>query len=315
MSVLMMLAFMAGGIIVLVAGGEFLVRGAAGLAVRLGLSPLLIGLVVVGFGTSTPELTTSVTAALEGAPDIAVGNVIGSNIANILLILGLAALLCPITINMAPFRRDGTALALSALLGAGLIAFAGLERWAGAVLALMLVAYIAISWWTDTGKQDNAGSVAAPALKLPLSLVMLAGGFAGVIGGAWLLVQGAVAAASALGVSQAIIGLTIVAVGTSLPELAATLSAVRRGEGEMAFGNIVGSNIFNILGILGVAALITPMRVTGSLAGSDLLIMLGATALLMWAAFRHGRISRIYGAVFLALYAAYITSMAVIPAG
>jgi len=309
-----MLAFMAGGIIVLVAGGEFLVRGAAGLAVRLGLSPLLIGLIVVGFGTSTPELTTSVTAALEGAPDIAVGNVIGSNIANILLILGLAALLRPITINMAPFRRDGTALALSALLGAGLIAFTGLERWAGALLAVMLVAYIAISWWTDTGKQDNAGSVAAPALRLPLSLVMLAVGFAGVIGGAWLLVQGAVAAASALGVSQAIIGLTIVAVGTSLPELAATLSAVRRGEGEMAFGNIVGSNIFNILGILGVAALITPMRVTGSLAGSDLLIMLGATALLLWAAFRHGRISRIYGAVFLALYAAYITSMAVIPA-
>ncbi|KPP81469.1 MAG: cation:H+ antiporter [Oceanicaulis sp. HLUCCA04] len=314
MSVLTMLALMGGGIIVLVAGGEFLVRGAAGLAIRLGLSPLLIGLVVVGFGTSTPELTTSVTAALEGAPDIAVGNVIGSNIANILLILGLAALIRPITINTAPFRRDGTALALSALLGAGLIAFTGLERWAGALLAVMLVTYVAISWRTDTGKQDNADSVAAPVLKLPLSLVMLAGGFAGVIGGAWLLVQGAVAAASALGVSQAIIGLTIVAVGTSLPELAATLSAVRRGEGEIAFGNIVGSNIFNILGILGVAAIITPMRVTGSLAGSDLLIMLGATALLLWAAFRHGRIGRIYGAAFLALYAAYITSMAVIPA-
>lgn len=305
-----MLALMAGGIIVLVAGGEILVRGATGLALRLGLSPLLIGLVVVGFGTSTPELTTSVTAALEGAPDIAVGNVIGSNIANILLILGLAALIRPIPIRTGPFRRDGAALALSAVLGAGLIAFAGLERWAGALLAVALLAYIAISWWTDTGKQDDAGGVTAPAGRLLPSLLLLAGGFAGVIGGAWLLVEGAVAAAGALGVSQAVIGLTIVAIGTSLPELATSLSAARRGQGDIAFGNIIGSNIFNILGILGVAAMISPMQVTGSLAGSDLAVMLGATALLLWAAFRHGRISRIYGALLLILYGAYIASMA-----
>ncbi|HCY54133.1 MAG TPA: sodium:calcium antiporter, partial [Oceanicaulis sp.] len=149
-----MSAFIAGGLVLLVAGGESLVRGASGLAARLGLPSLLIGLVVVGFGTSMPELTTSITAALENAPDIAVGNVIGSNIANILLILGLAALVRPLAVDPGPFRRDGTALALSALLGAGLIAFFGLERWGGAILLAGLVTYLAISW--HTGRQDAA---------------------------------------------------------------------------------------------------------------------------------------------------------------
>lgn len=311
MSVTVMVLLIAGGLAALLAGGESLVRGAAGLATRLGLSPLLIGLVVVGFGTSMPELTTSITAALDGAPDIAVGNVIGSNIANILLILGLAALVRPLAIDLRPFQRDGTALALSALLGAGMIAFFGLERWGGAILLAGLAAYLAVSWWT--GRQTPAADDAiatAPKSRLWIDLAFLALGFAGVIGGAWLLVEGAVAAASALGVSQAVIGLTIVAVGTSLPELATSLSAARKGEGEIAFGNIVGSNIFNILGILGITALISPLQVTGSLAGSDLVIMLGATALLLVLALWKQRIARLAGALFLVLYAAYITSLA-----
>jgi cation:H+ antiporter len=314
MSLLAMSAFIAGGLVLLVAGGESLVRGASGLAARLGLPSLLIGLVVVGFGTSMPELTTSITAALENAPDIAVGNVIGSNIANILLILGLAALVRPLAVDPGPFRRDGTALALSALLGAGLIAFFGLERWGGTILLAGLVTYLAISW--HTGRQDAAaatdiGPAAVPAGRLGIDLTFLAAGFAGVIGGAWLLVEGAVAAASALGVSQAVIGLTIVAVGTSLPELATSLSAARRGEGEIAFGNIVGSNIFNILGILGITALISPIHVTGSLAGFDLVVMLAVTLLMLAIVIRQRRIGRLAGLVFLLLYAAYIASMAV----
>lgn len=313
MTALTMTAFILAGLVLLVAGGESLVRGATGLAARLGMSPLLIGLVVVGFGTSTPELTTSITAALDNAPDIAVGNVIGSNIANILLILGLAALVRPMAVDPAPFRRDGTALALSALLGAGLIAVFGLERLSGAILLAGLLAYLVISWRTDTASvpaASNTGTAVMPSGRLVRDIAFLAAGFAGVIGGAWLLVEGAVAAATALGVSQAVIGLTIVAVGTSLPELATSLSAARRGEGAIAFGNIVGSNIFNILGILGITALISPLRVTGSLAGQDLVIMLAATGLLLITVFWRRQIARITGALFLLLYAAYIASMA-----
>jgi cation:H+ antiporter len=313
MTALAMTALILAGLVLLVAGGESLVRGATGLATRLGMSPLLIGLVVVGFGTSTPELTTSITAALDNAPDIAVGNVLGSNIANILLILGVAALVRPMAVDPAPFRRDGTALALSAMLGAVLIAAFGLERLSGAILLAGLLAYLVISWRTDTA---SAGTASVPPAihsapgRLVRDIAFLAAGFAGVIGGAWLLVEGAVAAAGALGVSQAVIGLTIVAVGTSLPELATSLSAARRGEGAIAFGNIVGSNIFNILGILGITALISPLRVTGSLAGQDLVIMLAATGLLLITVFWRRQIARITGALFLLLYAAYIASMA-----
>ncbi|MFC4725371.1 calcium/sodium antiporter [Glycocaulis abyssi] len=313
MTITMTVLFIGAGLALLVAGGESLVRGASGLARRLGISPLLIGLVVVGFGTSTPELTTSMAAALRDAPEIAVGNVIGSNIANILLILGLAALLRPIRIDPRPFRRDGSALAISALAGAGALAFIGLERWVGAVLLTGLAVYLLVSWLTGRDRsaaQEEAAPATRPAGRLWVELAFLGAGFAGVIFGAGLLVDGAVSAATALGVPQAVIGLTIVAVGTSLPELAASLSAARRGEGDIAFGNIVGSNIFNILGILGVTALVSPLQVTGGLAGSDLGVMLAASALLLALAIWKQRLSRLHGAIFLALYAAYIASMA-----
>ncbi|WP_429910625.1 calcium/sodium antiporter [Glycocaulis sp.] len=313
MTITMTVLFIGAGLALLVAGGESLVRGASGLARRLGISPLLIGLVVVGFGTSTPELTTSMAAALRDAPEIAVGNVIGSNIANILLILGLAALLRPIRIDPRPFRRDGTALAISALAGAVALAFVGLERWVGAVLLTGLAVYLLVSWLTSRDRsaaQEEAAPATRPAGRLRVELAFLGAGFAGVIFGAGLLVDGAVSAATALGVSQAVIGLTIVAVGTSLPELAASLSAARRGEGDIAFGNIVGSNIFNILGILGITALVSPLQVTGGLAGSDLGVMLAASALLLALAIWKQRLSRLHGAIFLALYAAYIASMA-----
>lgn len=312
MTITMTVLFIGAGLALLVAGGESLVHGASGLARRLGISPLLIGLVVVGFGTSTPELTTSIAAALRDAPEIAVGNVIGSNIANILLILGLAALLRPIRIDPRPFRRDGSALAISALAGAGALAFVGLERWVGAALLAGLAVYLLVSWLTDKDRsapQGEAAPATRPAGRLWVEITFLAAGFVGVIAGAGLLVDGAVSAATALGVSQAVIGLTIVAVGTSLPELAASLSAARRGEGDIAFGNIVGSNIFNILGILGITALVSPLQVTGGLAGSDLGVMLAASALLLVLAIWKQRLSRLHGAIFLVLYAAYIGAL------
>ena len=312
MTIGMTVLFIGAGLALLVAGGESLVHGASGLARRLGISPLLIGLVVVGFGTSTPELTTSIAAALRDAPEIAVGNVIGSNIANILLILGLAALLRPIRIDPRPFRRDGSTLAISALAGAGALAFVGLERWVGAALLAGLAVYLLVSWFSDKDRsaaQAEAAPATGPAGRLWVELGFLAAGFVGVILGAGLLVDGAVSAATALGVSQAVIGLTIVAVGTSLPELAASLSAARRGEGDIALGNIVGSNIFNILGILGITALVSPLQVTGGLAGSDLGVMLAASALLLTIAIWKQRLSRLHGAIFLVLYAAYIAAL------
>ncbi len=310
--------FIAAGLVILVAAGDALVRGAAGLAARLGVSPLLVGLVVVGFGTSAPELTTSVSASLADAPGVAVGNVVGSNIANILLILGLAALLSPIAVKQAAFRRDGTALAMATILAIALLLLAPMTRLTGAAMVLALFAYIALSYVLDRRSRTapaaalheaEAASVTPPASAL-LGVVLLAAGLAGVIGGAWLLVEGAVALASALGVSQALIGLTVVAIGTSLPELAASLSAARKGEGDIAFGNIIGSNIFNALGILGAAAISRPFDPPNSILGLDVWVMLAVTALLIVFALTGARIDRREGAILLLLYAGYIAATA-----
>lgn len=308
----------AAGLVVLVAAGDALVRGAAGLASRLGVSPLLVGLVVVGFGTSAPELTTSVSASLAGAPGVAVGNVVGSNVANILLILGLSALLAPIAVKQAAFRRDGAALAAATLLSIALLLLAPMNRLTGAAMVLALLAYIALSYGLDRRSRTapaaalheaEAQSVVPPASAWLSSLLLIAG-LAGVVGGAWLLVQGAVSLATGLGVSQALIGLTVVAVSTSLPELAASLSAARKGQSDIAFGNIIGSNIFNALGILGAAAISRPFDPPASILGLDVWAMAAATALLILFALTGARIDRREGAILLALYAGYVVATA-----
>lgn len=304
------------GLVLLVIGGEALVRGATGLAKALGVSPLLIGLVVVGFGTSTPELTTSVTAALAGSPDVAVGNVIGSNIANILLILAATALLAPIAVEPRAFSRDGAMLAIASVVAAGAIYLAPMTRLVGTGLVFLLLVYVVASYVIDTRTRDaqaqlheaEADSVIGP--KRGLAIVYLLAGLVGVIGGARLLVDGATDLALALGVSEAVIGLTVVAVGTSLPELAASLSAARKGESDIAFGNVVGSNIFNALFIVGGAALAQPFTLAPGAFGIDLLVMLGAAALLIVFAVTGKRISRIEGGVLLALYVGYTAWLA-----
>jgi cation:H+ antiporter len=304
----------AGGLVLLALGGELLVRGAVGMAARLGISPLLAGLTIVGFGTSTPELATSVQAALGGAPGIAVGNVVGSNIANILFILGLSALVLPLSVNPASFQRDSIALGGSALLATGAVMLGVIGPLVGIVLLFALVGYL---WWayrSESASHDaeavrhehEAEDRPVPPGTGPVVLAgMIVAGLAAAIFGAGWLVDGAVVLASAAGVSESVIGLTVVAVGTSLPELIACIIAVIRKHEDVALGNVVGSCIYNLLGILGLTAVIHPIEVPAEIAQVDIYVMLGVTMLLIVQLRSGWKLSRMEGGVLLALYCAY----------
>jgi len=296
------------GLALLTLGGEGVVRGTVGIARRLGLSELLIGLTLVGFGTSTPELLTSIDAALRGAPGIALGNVIGSNIANILLILGLAALARPIAASAAAVGRDGVLVILVSVLLAWLaLSFGELTREHGAILTGLLVVYVAIVWWLERPRGVIADRRDEPrgGRALWSAAVFAFGGLALLAVGADLLVQGAVTMARVAGISEATIGLTVVAVGTSLPELVTSFVAAIRGRSDMALGNIVGSNMYNVLGVLGITALVHPVAVAPDIGIVDWIVFIGSAALLIVFARTGARITRGEGAVFLALYAAY----------
>ncbi|MGX1496260.1 calcium/sodium antiporter [Roseibium aggregatum] len=305
------------GLVLLVAGGDVLVRGSVGLAKRFGLSELLIGLVLVGFGTSTPELMTSVLAALNGSAGIAVGNVAGSNIANILLILGLTAVICPLRVEPAALLRDGPANLLAALAFTGLSITGFIGREAGVALVLALAAYLVLTYRMEKGTHTPSAElhrgevqlVAPPAWKtsLLLSLVMAFGGLVMILGGAHFLVAGATRLAQAAGISDAVIGVTIVAVGTSLPELVTSVIAALKRQTDIALGNILGSNLFNILGILGVTALVSPLQVPQEIMQLDIWVLLGATAILLAFSMSGWRICRREGAVMLFAYGAYTT--------
>ncbi|MBD3768535.1 MAG: calcium/sodium antiporter [Rhodobacterales bacterium] len=301
------------GLAGLVFGGDILVRGAVDLARRIGLPPLVIGLTLVGFGTSTPELVTSLQAAFAGSPGIAAGNVIGSNIANILLILGFAALLAPVTINRPAFLRDGTVLALSALLCLGAVQFGHLTPAVGLIFITVLIAYLSFTVMQERGSGAGDPTVSGPEVidgHLWKDLGFIAGGLALTILGARFLVTGAIDVAGALGISETVIGLTIVAVGTSLPELVTTIAAARRGQSDIAFGNVIGSNIFNTLFILGATALIHPIDIPASIAAFDIWVMTGVTLILLIAAAILGRVSRVAGAMLLAGYVSYNACLA-----
>ncbi|MBM2320782.1 MULTISPECIES: calcium/sodium antiporter [Marivita] len=298
----MNLILVAFGLVALLAGGDLLVRGAVGVARRFGVSPLVIGLTLVGFGTSAPELVTSLSAALAGAPAIALGNVVGSNIANILLILGVAALIRPVAAQMAGLLREaswvgGSALALAALAVSGQI-----STLSGACLIGFLGFYLWGAFRSSSVPSDDLSILTDP---LPKAATLLVIGLALTIGGAIALVDGATGIARAYGVPEAVIGLTLVAVGTSLPELATTVMAARRGQSDVALGNILGSGIFNILGILGATALVVPLPVDASLL-PDIGVMLASTALLIGLLFWKKCIGRKSGGMFLLLYAGYM---------
>jgi cation:H+ antiporter len=308
------IVYILGGFVGLLLGGEMLVRSAVTVAQRFNVSPLVIGLTLVGFGTSTPELVTSVQAALSGSPGIAVGNVVGSNIANILLILGVAALVRPIIVSPGAFRRDGTVLFLATMLCLGVVLMGTIGRPTGFVFVAALLAFLAATLIMERRGASPAADVyeaEAESLHPVGGSTLAAGGLflAGLvltILGARFLVDGAIVLAADLGVSEAVVGLTIVAVGTSLPELVTSVIAARKGQSDVAFGNIVGSNIFNILGILGVTALVRPLEAPPEIAHLDIWVMTGATLLMMAVAVTSWRISRGEGAAMLAGYAGYL---------
>ena len=316
------------GLALLVLGGELLVRGASALARRVGISSLVVGLTVVSAATSAPELAVTVGAVLRDEPGLAVGNVVGSNIVNVLLILGLSALVVPLAVKQRLVRFD---LPWMVVLSIGLL-LVSLDGRIGAVDGVVLLAAVVLHTVLTVvigrrgapvpaaapsgdrgagggtgGAEDVRTEEEPPPASVPSSVLLVVVGIALLVAGATLLVEGAVSIATSLGVSSLVVGLTVVAVGTSLPELATSVIAVRRGERDLAVGNVVGSNIFNIGVVLGLPALISPggIPVSGAAVALDIPVMLAAAVALLPIAFTGFAVARWEGALFVALYVAY----------
>jgi cation:H+ antiporter len=313
------LLFIAAGLVLLFYGGESLIKGAVSLAKKLGLPTLIISLTVVGFGTSMPELLVSLRAAFEGSPDIALGNVIGSNTANILFILGLCILVAPIEKYDIGARANMIKATIVALVMMAIaLTSSELSRFYGLLLFAGLIVYLVYSYYAgrkQTAAAEAAGAEEDEALSAaPLPGLQTAGwlllGFALLFGGAELLVRGAVSIARDVGISEAVIGLTIVAVGTSLPELAASMVAAIKRHGDVALGNIIGSNIFNILGILGIASMVKPISISPNFPAFDIPVMVAATIALLVVLLAKLPLGRVVGAIFMAGYVAYTLALA-----
>ena len=301
------------GFVFLLGSADILVRGAVGLARRLDISPLVIGMTIIAFGTSAPELMVSMDAALAGLPGMALGNVIGSNLANMLLILGAAALLMPIAIKPYALMGDAMTLLGGSLLFGWFCWNGPIGALQGTVLLVLLAVFLFRAYWRDSRDGGASAEIHAEEVKdfeglksLWMIWGALLAGLAGVILGSDLLVVGGVELARTYGVAEEVIGLTVLAFGTSLPELAASVVAALRGHTEVALGNVVGSNIFNVLAVVGTVALVSPLEAPAQVLNFDLWVMLGATVLLMPFLSGGWRINRPTAAVLLIAYGAYI---------
>ncbi len=302
----------------LVGGAQFLVRGASGLAMAIGISPLVVGLTVVAYGTSSPELAVTLEASFTGQSDLALGNIVGSNISNILLVLGLAALFATLTVDRRLIRLE-----VPLMIGASLLVFLmGLDgvinRYEGIILFLGALGYTTFVIRKSrrehlcdqpilTGTMESDTVKKRKPLRILLDITMILLGLALLVLGSGWLIDGAVLIAELLGISRLVIGLTIVAVGTSLPEIATSLVASMRGQRDIAVGNIIGSNIFNILLVLGLTSALSPcgVQVSNNAIHFDIPVMIGATLLVLPILFTHYRIDRWEGALFLGFYTAY----------
>ncbi len=313
------------GLVILYFAAETLVQGASAMALRLGITPLIVGLTVVAFGTSAPELVVSLAAVYTDSDAISVGNILGSNIANLALILGISAIIRPITVSNEVIKREYPVMLAASVLMVGLSYDGMISRIDGAMLVACMVAYMGYMGYMArkvirTGKEEGAAlsiledldelgglesddSSGAPSNLKDMARVVV--GIIGLSAGAKLMVDSAVVIASDLGISQLVIGITIVAIGTSLPELATSIVAALRGESDIAVGNVVGSNVFNILSVLGIVSCIKPIEVSGEAVTYDLWVMLGVT-LLVWPVMWSGkRIARGEGILFVILYVTY----------
>jgi len=317
--VLIPLLLLLAGFVVLIIGGELLVRGAVRVAERAGMSELLIGLTIVGFGTSAPELVASVEAARAGSPGIAWGNIVGSNLANGLLILGAASLILPVVVPRGPLWRDG-GLALVATVALWLVASTtGITVAIGSAFLVILLAYLGYAYRAEQTQPTGASALHEKAESLEVSdthlhdeqplwrsiLILLFGIVMIVLGGRWL-VEGAVDLARLVGMSEAVIGLTIIAIGTSLPELVTSVIAAYKGASAVALGNVLGSNIFNLLLIGGVTAVIAPGTIPGEITNFGLPVLIAASVLLLIFAATGRKITRWEGAILLVIYFALL---------
>ncbi len=328
------IALMLSGFLLLIIGGEALVRGSVALAERMGLSTLFIGIALVGFGTSVPELVTSVQASFKGSPGIAIGNFVGSNISNILLIIGTSALLYPLTVNLQGIKRDGSIVLGVAILFAISSALVPLNPIVGSIYLLLLLAYLVSAYQYEKthANADHPAPVnkAEATIRLAdepslmsrlhakytakygwaLPFILTVFGLATIIWGGNLLVEGAIGLARSYGIEETVIGLTIVAIGTSMPELATSVIAAIRRQTDVAVGNIIGSNIYNTIGIGGVVGIIAPLNVPHQIIVYDNLIVIAATvALIALAFFGKGTISRVGGFALLGAYVLYFWSV------
>jgi cation:H+ antiporter len=303
------------GLVVLVAGAELLVRGASRLALTLGVSPLIVGLTIVAYGTSAPELSVSVKASLQGQPDLAVGNVVGSNIFNILVILGLSALVVPLKVDQRLVRQEVPLMIAVALLMLGMSADGSVRPWEGAVLfagAVIYTCFLIVSARNEEPRirREYAGGSVPEKLSprsATVQLILIATGLLLLVTGSEWLLESSIAMARWLGVSELVIGLTLVAAGTSLPELATSVQAAIRGNREIAVGNVVGSNLFNVLCVLGLSASVSEgLPVRPSAITFDIPVMIGASLACLPIFFSRGQISRWEGILLLGGYAVYL---------
>ncbi len=303
------------GLVLLFGGGELLTRGAVSLAQALGMSQLLIGLTVVAAATSMPELVVALAAALEGAPDIAIGNVVGSNTANIMLILGIATVICPMAAYPHQVTRDGLAMVGATALFIVVALTGVIGRLEGLGLLVMLGLYLAYSYYNDRSRRrardeaEVASAASAPCDSLPKCGFLILLGVVLLVIGSKLLVDGALDLAREAGVSEAVIGLTLVAVGTSLPELATGIVASYRRHPEVALGNVLGSNVFNLLAIIGIVTVIKPLQVAPEILSFDLWVMAAVTLLLLGLLYIGRPIGRWHGLCFLLAYGAYMVML------
>jgi cation:H+ antiporter len=303
-----------GGLALLAIGSESLVRGSSSLALRLGITPLAVGLTVVAFGTSSPETVVSLKAALGGASAIALGNVIGSNIANIALILGLSAIVRPLRVQAQIIRREIPLMILTSVVLCLLLWGGQLTRIAGLLLVLASLAYTVFTYVSARRTRSRLvmeefeAALPKPKTGVWLDVLLIVAGLSVLVIGATLSVKGAVAIAEGFGVSQVVIGLTIVAVGTSLPELATSIAAARNDEGDIVIGNVIGSNVLNILFVLGGAALIRPVESQG-LRSVDLIVLVASAVILLPLMRRGFQLNRWEGAILVLGYIGYLFSL------
>ena len=303
------------GLVILLLSGDLLVRGAVNLSLRLGVPALIVSLTIVAFGTSAPELLIAISAVDDGASGIAIGNVIGSNIANVLLVLGMPALLSTLDFSECDTRRDFYIMLGATVVFIALAATGQFGWWQGAILLAMLAGFLGSAVWrakcqtgaSSTDEDDLEGL--DPELPMWKVLGFLLLGLIGLPMGADILVDNAVYIARTYGISEEIIGLTLIAIGTSLPELATTVMAGLRNQAEVALGNVIGSNIFNLLGIIGVTTLFDEIYVSSSFFALDIWVMLASALVLIPFVFLKWRMSRPIGALFLGAYTLYLASM------